>query len=53
MKHGKFSLIEQLCEMPNVKHQTIRLRLKQQEDFWIIELETLAPKVLNQELNNA
>ena len=28
------------------------LRLKQREDFWIIELETLAAKGLNQELNN-
>ena len=52
MKHGKFTLIEQLTEMSNVSKDTLRLRLKRREDFWIIKLETLAPKRLNQELNN-
>ena len=52
MKHVKFTLIEQLTEISNVSKDTLRLRLKRREDFWIIKLETLAPKGLNQELNN-
>ena len=52
MKHAKFTLIEQLTEISNVSKDTLRLRLKRREDFWIIKLETLAPKGLNQELNN-
>ena len=53
MKHAKFTLIEQLTEISNVRKDTLKLRLKRLEDFWIIKLETLAPKRLNQELNNA
>ena len=52
MKHAKFTLIEQLTEISNVSKDTLRLRLKRREDIWIIKLETLAPKGLNQELNN-
>ena len=52
MKLAKFTLIEQLTEISNVSKDTLRLRLKRQEDFWTIKLETLAPKGLNQELNN-
>ena len=52
MKHAKFTLIEQLTEISNVSKNTLRLRLKRREDFWIIKLETLAPKGLNQEINN-
>ena len=52
MKHAKFTPIEQLAEISNVSKDTLRLRLKRREDFWIIKLETLAPKGLNQELNN-
>ena len=52
MKHAKFTLIEQLMEISNVSKDTLRLRLKRQEDFWVIKLETLASKGLNQELNN-
>ena len=52
MKHAKFTLIEQLTEISNVSKGTLRLWLKRREDFWIIKLETLAPKGLNQELNN-
>ena len=52
MKHAKFTLTEQLPEISNVSKDTLRLRLKRREDFWIIKLETLAPKGLNQELNN-
>ena len=53
MKHAKFTLIEQLTEISNVSKDTLRLRLKRRfKDFWIIKLKTLAPKGLNQELNN-
>ena len=52
MKHAKFTLIEQLMEISNKSKDTLRLQLKRQEDFWIIKLETLARKGLNQELNN-
>ena len=38
--------------MSNVSKDTLRIRLKRREDFWIIKLETLAPTGLNQELNN-
>ena len=56
IKHTKFTLIEQLTEISNVSKDTLRLRLKRQEDFWIIKLEgcvawwlatcTRKPKVL-------
>ena len=52
MKHAKFTLIGQLTKISNVSKDTLRLRLKLREDFWIIKLETIAPKGLNQELNN-
>ena len=52
MKHAKFTQIEQLTEISNVSKDTLRLRLKRREDFSIFKLETLAPKGLNQELNN-
>ena len=39
-------------EISNVSKDTIRLRLKRQEDFWIIKLKTLALKGLNQKLKN-
>ena len=51
MKHAKFILIEQLTEISNASKDTLRLRLKRREDFWIIRQEALAPKGLNQELN--
>ena len=44
--------MEQLTEISHVSKDTLRLRLKRREDFWIIKLETLAPKGVNQELNN-
>ena len=52
IKHAKFALIEQLTEISNVSKDTLRLRLKRREDFWIIKLETLAPTGLKQELNH-
>ena len=47
MKYAKFTLLGQLTEISNVSKDTLRLRLKRREDFWIIKLETLAPKELN------
>ena len=52
MKHTKFTLQEQLTEISNVSKDTLRLQLKQREDFWIIKLEALAPKGPNQELSH-
>ena len=52
MKHAKFTLIEKLTEISNLSKDTLRLWLRPREDFWIIKLETLPPKGLNQELNN-
>ena len=52
MKHAKFALIELLTKTFNVSKNTLRPRLKRREDFWIIKLETLAPKGLNQKLND-
>ena len=31
--------------------ETLKLRLKERENFWIKKLETLTPYCLNQELN--
>ena len=44
--------MEQLTETENVSKTTSKLRLKLREDFWILKLDTLSPKGLNQELNN-
>ena len=51
MKHAKFTLIEKLTDISNVSKDTLRLRIKQREDIWIIKLETPL-KGLNQELHN-
>ena len=42
--------MEQLTETENVSKTTSKLRLKLREDFWILKLDTLSPKGLNQEL---
>ena len=47
-KHAKFTLIEQI----NTDIDTIKIRLKRSEYFWILKLETLASRELNQKLNN-
>ena len=52
MKPANFTFIEQLTQISNVSKDTLRLRVKRREDFWIIKLETLTLKGLNQELNN-
>ena len=52
MKHAKFTLIEELTERNHVSKETLKHRLKKRENFWILKLQTLTPKGLNQELNN-
>ena len=52
MEHAKFFLTEQFTEISNVSKDTLRLRVIRREGFWIIKLETLIPKELNQELKN-
>ena len=52
IQNAKFTLIKQLTETENVSKATLKLRLKLREDFWILKLDTLTPKHLNQELNN-
>ena len=48
--HAKFILIEQIRHV-DIDTEKIKERLKQRENFWILTLETLTPKGLNQELN--
>ena len=49
--HGKIIIIEQLRNIRTTPTETIKERLKQRENFWIIKLETLTPPGLNQDLN--
>ena len=51
-KHVNFTLIQQSDNTINTDIDTIKKRLKRREDFWILKLDTLKPKRLNQELNN-
>ena len=48
--HAKFILIEQIRHI-DIDKEKNKERLKQRENFWILTLETLTPKGLNQELN--
>ena len=50
-KHGKFIIIEQLRNINTTPTETLKLRLKERENFWIKKLKTLTPYGLNQELN--
>ena len=43
-------LIEQIRHI-DIDKEKNKERLKQRENFWIVTLETLAPKGFNQELN--
>ena len=51
MKHGKFIIIEQLRNINTTLTETLKLRLRERENFWIKKLKTLTPYGLNQELN--
>ena len=48
--HAKFVLIEQMRHV-DIDTEKIKESPKQRENFWILTLETLTPKGLNQELN--
>ena len=50
-KHGKFIIMEQLRNINTNPTETLKLRLKERENFWIKKLKTLTPHGLNQELN--
>ena len=48
-KHGKLIIIEQLQNINTTPTETIKLRLKERENFRIKKLKTLTPYGLNQE----
>ena len=48
--HAKLILIEHICH-GHIDTEKIKERLKQRGKFWILTIETLTPKGLNQELN--
>ena len=48
--HVKFILIEQIRHV-DIDMEKIKERLKHRENLWILTLEMLTPKGLNQELN--
>ena len=50
--HAKFELLEHLSNIHITDMETSKFQLKRREDVWIQKLETLAPKGLNQELDN-
>ena len=49
--YRKIIIIEQLRNIRTTSTETLKERLKQQENFWIMKLEILAPLGLNQDLN--
>ena len=50
-KNAKFTLIEELTNTNKVGTETLKERIKNRENFWIIKLRTLTPNGLYQELN--
>ena len=49
-KNAKLTLIEKLTNTNKVATETLKERLKNRENFWIIKLRTLTPNGLNQGL---
>ena len=49
--HRKIIITEQLRNICRITTESLKERLKQWENFWIMELETLVPLSLNQDLN--
>ena len=43
-KHAKFTLVEKINNTINTDIDTIKIRLKRREDFWILKLNTLDTK---------
>ena len=52
IQHAKFTLIEQLNETENDSKANLKFRSKQRGNFWVLKIDTLSPKDLNQELND-
>ena len=50
-KHGKFMIIEQLRNINTIPFETLKLRFKERENYWIKKLKTLTPYDLNKKLN--
>ena len=50
-KRGKFIIIEQPQNINTIPTETLKLRLRERENFWIKKLKTLTPYCLNKELN--
>ena len=46
-KHCKFIIIEQQQNINTTPTETLKLRLKERENFWIKKLKTLTPYGLN------
>ena len=44
--------MEQINNTINTDIDTTKIRLKRREDFWILKLDAVTPKGLNQELNS-
>ena len=50
-KHGKFVVTEQLRKINTTPAETLKLRLRERENFRINKLKALTPYGRNQELN--
>ena len=50
-KNAKFTRIEKLTNTSKVATETLKERLMNRGNFWIIKLRTLTPNGLNQGLN--
>ena len=49
INHRKIIIIEQLRNIRTTPTETLKERLKQRENFWLMKLETLEPLGLNQD----
>ena len=49
--HRKIIIVEQLRNIRTASTETLKEKLKQPENIWIMKLEILAPLGLNQDLN--
>ena len=51
LSHRKIITKKQLRNIRTTSTETLKERLKESENFWIMKLETLAPLALNEDLN--